>query len=422
MKHNTLFALLVLQVSVLFPFSHLFAQEDSSFPAFVNNDNIIDKVSLIDGEYWVALGKANFEFSRILRPISPPDGGWVKKRAFDPLQPERTDQIFYLPSGDFEFLDGGPETNARVLDRITVESGEFTLKYSEAAQYSPFEMLAQSIRMDIDRDGRVEWITWDKNFKTETSSLLVYRQSSNDQWVLEATYTPSSYKPSTNFSLIGFIDLCAADFDNDGYIEMYYRSGGEAFIWRWIGPDEYEEYLTGIVGAGKDGVPIITDLDQDSILDITMISTTGSILEGDISSYVSTVEFHEIIDYYDGWKYFMPYDIISNKMIPPGLYQVAVGNIDRDPENEIVFNRNPVTIPTPTDANCYYLDKQISGEYELQTVVSRETGYLNVPVIADIDGDGFNEWIANGISLYADSTPNTPVIRVIDCDANGELY
>jgi len=254
--------------------------------------------------------------------------------------------------------------------------------------------------------------------------LYVYENVYGDIWEPEDTlYTPKDRETSDRG--VGFRNLTAADFDQDGYIEVYFFSGGVGWIYKWVGEREVEMYRAAQLSTNYTLFTTVTDYNDNGIPDVLSV---GNSLDNDgplgATLEVSIDEFAEVIDYYDGWQYYTTNTLMSFATFQGKhgdiSYTAALGDFDHDGEKEIALDRGWGWIPGPFHNECRYLDRDESGQWEMKEFASRLKGYDFTPIVGDVDGDGEDEWISQGIAVNPDFT-SVPLLRVIEADAQGSL-
>ncbi|MCW4014583.1 MAG: hypothetical protein NWF07_16565, partial [Candidatus Bathyarchaeota archaeon] len=305
---------------------------------------------------------------------------------------------------------------------------EFALRDSGKLNNLYTHQAAQFVIEDVDRDGRMEWLFWEKADSWDTvATMYVYENSYGDVWLPEDTLaTPAGinaeYPPYVNMN-----SMVAADFDQDGYIEVYFEGGdAEAWVYKWWGERNVEIYRASLILNVRFGSTYVVDWEKNGIPNI--VAVRYGIANDNVHPYtylhVATMEYHSILQYDETYEMFVfgNYQGFTHNWGEEADYafEGAVGDIDNDGQNEIALNRVWGKYPTPNNKSLFYVDVSESGEFEVKEFVGSTYGYNYTPVIADIDNDGINEWVASGVS-YMDDLSTGPYLRIIESDENGNL-
>ncbi|MDP8207051.1 MAG: T9SS type A sorting domain-containing protein [Candidatus Electryonea clarkiae] len=393
---------------------------------FANNDLFMDVVTVsgdfVDIRYMSMNGTINAEPNLRIpakKPVSTIRYAKIDPAAIPKVEVVHTDgstDELDIQSGEVGWHSSRPSSKQR---RLTINDMPFQRVFRMPANRRWAHPWQQSVMMDVDGDGMTEWLYWWKYWEEDTTAYLnVYRNHEGDSWQLDHVFT-NSYPSEERYQKIGFYNLCAGRFfHEEDLVEIYFFSGDNGWLWEFTGPGEFDVFRTNVLSTKGCRSTTVADFNQDGRDDITAIK----------------MHWH---DHYTAWD-IMTHQIGDNihwNEDPPfvgsdGLYNygeiyrgwsaTAVGDFDHDGQNEVALNYIPGGFPTINDVECYYMDFDEDGTPHMETFITEAPGYQNKPLIADLDGDGLDEWLHPGVVVFPDGSRDG-IFRVIEADENGEL-
>ncbi len=288
-----------------------------------------------------------------------------------------------LPNDLFEIkIQKKAELGGEEILRVEVEADGEILDSYELKIYIFKADLEKIVAVDLEGDGKKEYAA------AAPFSASVFNSDGSIKWFYEVTDLSGAVTGN---------DIAAADLDGDGKEEVILTIkgayGSSSVI---VALDENGEAIwrKNISGEGDffKG-PVIADINQSGNLDVIICNDFPN----------------DILVYEDGnlvWK-------ISGKS--GSTYSLpAVGDVDNDGENEIVFTSyttvkdpsNPyITLYDQSQSYIHIYDKtgKQKNKFEIKGIEIGGNKFADQPVLADLDLDGRKEIIVVGYCFYSKS-------------------
>jgi len=285
---------------------------------------------------------------------------------------------------------------------------------------------SQFLIEDVDLDGRKEWLFWEKLEQWDTvATMYVYENSFGDVWLPEDTLTTPACISGDYAPSIVMNGMVAADFDQDGCIEVYFEGGDDkAWIYKWRGERDVEIFASSLILGTGIGSTYVADWENNGVPNIIAVRYSSSTDQNYDFNYlhIGIMEYHSIIQYDEEYQMFVfgNYKDFTYNWGEGADYafEGAVGDIDNDGQNEIVLNRVWGHGLVFDNNLLHYVDVNTEGIFEVKEIICSTPGYNYTPLIGDVDNDGLNEWLSFGLSMLPDYSTELS-FRIIECDEEG---
>lgn len=151
-------------------------------------------------------------------------------------------------------------------------------------------------------------------------------------------------------------------------------------------------FLAGELNTARADDIVIADVDNDLLNELLVLKSGTSAGVFEIYEITAVGDTHNLERLY----------VDSCQVYEPGIWRAEVGNVDDDPENEILLAQFVTYRPTILDFNGSGWDKVPDANIE---PISGDEGYFddgsinfNIIRVSDVDGDGWNELVTGGNS------------------------
>ncbi|MFK7810222.1 MAG: FG-GAP-like repeat-containing protein, partial [Saprospiraceae bacterium] len=254
-------------------------------------------------------------------------------------------------------------------------------EFSEPQNLFPDEFITRVIFEDLDGDGDRDVIA------AASPEELV--------WFENLSTTTVAFGPKQVLANNTFPELIAAgDFDNDGDLDIgAQRATDEAILWyEQTSPATFSSHL---VAAGSDHFQIIDfkDMDNDGALDCV---------------------YRDIVNNDNHLRYFKMQSggsFTSHLIIEDGIYALAIGDIDDDLDNDIIYRAGDEFRLLLNDA----------GDFD-DYLIANNANSLRGIKIGDIDGDGKKDFYAGrGWCKQLVGPTNFSELLILDADGKGRV-